>query len=158
MPKYYILCYFPGILAKQVMILLIIGVTCAIIILCQVSMQLFKRTGIGTWFFFYFFGLGRHNPQRRGFRQDGQTDPTHPQYLLFHNTLEGRDEASSWLTDVWTTHIQGWVSYSFLVSTWSNNVFQVSKWSYIMLCTSSKLHNFIHSKVSLRLIYCQALF
>lgn len=103
---------------------------------CQVSMQLFKRTRISTWFFYSCFGLGRHPLPHH---------PTHTWHLLLHSNGKGRNEVNSGLAGVRMTQIQGQVPYSFLVYNWSDKASQMSKHSRSIWCTSSTLPDFIHS-------------
>lgn len=83
---------------------------------CQVSMQLFKRTRISTWFFFLIHAsaLGRYNPTAT------LLTPQHPA----HSNGKGRNKVSRGLADVWVTHLQGQCLTFLLVYNWSDNAFK----------------------------------
>ena len=49
------------------------------------------------------------------------------------------------MAGVWMTEIQGQVSLSLPVSTWSDGASQTSKCPCSILCTSPELHDFVHS-------------
>lgn len=49
------------------------------------------------------------------------------------------------MADGWKTEVQGQVSPSLPVSIWSDDASQTSKCPCSILCTSSKLQDFIHS-------------
>ena len=119
---------------------------------CQVSMQLFKRTRISTWFFFFLnscLGLGRHNPTPA---------------LLTHNILCSIAMAKGRIR--WA---EGWQMYEWLSFKGSVLLFSWSITGQIMLLKhpnapaafdvshSNSMISFI-PKVLLRWIYRWALF
>lgn len=110
---------------------------------CQVRLHPLKWTGISAWLFYSYLVWVNINPKWEASGYMGK-QLTHPGQLPFHNAFEGRADVSSGLADVWITQIQGQVSYSFLVSTWSVHASQMPGCSGSVLCTSAKLHDFIH--------------
>ena len=82
------------------MILLVIGVTCAIMTAKQEHNCLNELTS-ALDFFIPTLVWADITPERmRRLRWSGQTYPSSPQHLLFHHTFEERNEVSSRLADV----------------------------------------------------------
>lgn len=112
---------------------------------CQVSVQLFKRTRIGTWLFSSYLIWAHITPQReRGLGNVGKLSPLTCK-LSFSRTLWGEGWGEPRTGRGVSYSDSGASVLSSLVSTWSDNASQMSKCSCSILCSSSKRHDFIHS-------------